>query len=373
MRGQCLTTIAIALLGVGAAPVSAQTLAEDPFGAPLRVHDYTFGSFLALGFAPAPAAPLGVGRSAIEVHLSAVNDFQVSPAVETYLAQVRDGRREPLSAADIAAITALPTGEGYFIDTEVTILEIAAHWGLSPRVDFSISVPLVHYGGGFLDGLIYDFHDTFGYGQQGRESVADDQFQVVLGAAGEARLVRLEAPSAGIADPSLFIRYAVPAEPGGWRFNLAGGIKAPIAATEDLLSTGGWDVGVQATAERQLRRNAFLLNLAIMAPGDFELAAGSFDPPLLPSVHLAWIYRPRRTPRLRWVVQALAAEHLLRNAVDSDLARPEFQLTVGVKWNTGHGTLGFGITENLFNMDNTPDIGLHLTWGTLLGQGRNER
>ena len=49
----------------------------------------------------------------------------------------------------------------------------------------------------------------------------------------------------------------------------------------------------------------------------------------------------------------------------SDIADLELQLTTGVKWNTPLGVLGLGITENILNHDNTPDIGVHVSWGYL--------
>ena len=150
-------------------------------GAPFRIRDYTFPSFLVLGFAPAPALPLGRGHSAIEFHYSIINVFQISPEVEDYLKQSRGSSRRSLDSTDVAFILGLPQGQAYYIDGEFSVLEFAIHRGLTERIDLGVSVNYIHYGGHFLDDVIFDFHDTVGVGQAGRNYVQNDRVQVVLG------------------------------------------------------------------------------------------------------------------------------------------------------------------------------------------------
>ncbi|MBL1260654.1 MAG: hypothetical protein COB33_009015 [Thiotrichaceae bacterium] len=42
---------------------------------PFQIRDYTFPSFLLLGFAPTPAIPLGKGRHHFSLNYNVVNDF----------------------------------------------------------------------------------------------------------------------------------------------------------------------------------------------------------------------------------------------------------------------------------------------------------
>jgi hypothetical protein len=154
----------------------------------------------------------------------------------------------------------------------------------------------------------------------------------------------------------------------GWRFNLAAGIKPPLASTERLLSTGSWDFGFLLTADRRWQRNALIFNLGVVFPGEYEEThyGMSFDPPTLPSLNMSWLHRFKRWPNTRLFLQFLAAKHIYSGLTDSDLSDPGFQMTVGMKWATRAGILGVGLTENLFNFDNTPDIGVHLSWGLLI-------
>lgn len=369
-----LCSVALPVLAADPDPEDASHLIDDGIGAPFRVRDYTFPSFLVLGFAPTPAAPLGKGNWAIEMHGSLVNDFQASESVETYLAETRGGERgrRPLDATDVEAILAMPEGQAFYIDGEFNFFDVVMHYGLTDRLDLGVSLYSIGYTGGTLDSSIFDVHDKLGYGQQGRDFVADDQFQLVFGDDDLDPLVALERPAAGgWSDPSIYLRYGFPRRTSGWRYAMVIGAKAPLADQTESLSTGSWDFGAQLTAERRGKYNAFLLNISLVRPGDFR--QNGLELPLLPSAHLTFMHRFKRFPNTRIMLQALIAEHPFRDLVDSALTELETQLTLAIKWNTPMGVLGLGLTENLFNMDNTPDIGLHVSWGLLLRGDRKPK
>jgi len=342
-------------------------LGDDDIGVPLRVRDYTFPSFLVLGFAPMPSAPLGRGNYAFEFHGSVINDFQASDAVENYLAQTRgDGVRRALDQQDVEAILSLPEGQAFYIDAEYDAADFAFFYGLADNLDVGLAVTALHYTTGRLDDSIFDFHQDVGYGQQGRDYVLDNHFQVVFGGGGKLPpLVTLDGSGvSGIGDPSLFLRYAFRSRSNGWQYGLTLGVKPPVADTTRFLSTGSWDYGLQLVGDRRFENSALIVNLSAVKAGTFE--QNGFDPPVLPALHLSYIYRFRRMPRTRVMLQALVAEHPFRDLVDSELTELETQLSLAMKWNTPLGVFGLGLTENLFNMDNTPDIGLHLSWGLLV-------
>lgn len=336
-------------------------LAEDSLGAPMRVRDYTFPSYLVLSFAPQPAAPLGKGKWALETHYSVVNNFQVSPAVEEYLEVTRGDTRRSLDAADAEFILGLPNDTGYYIDGEFRFAELILHYGVTERLDIGIGFYAIDFTGGDLDGTIFDFHESYDFGQQGRNFVVDDQFQIVIGG-GDDSLVNLDGPpSGGVSDPSLYFRYAL-GQKGHWRFSLAGGVKIPLA-DEGFLSSGSTDFGFSLTADGRWRRNALLFNLSWVEAGRFDGA--NLEPPSLPSLQISWLHGFGKKRKLRFFLQGLAAEHVLRDTFDSGIADLELQLTTGLKRATPWGVFGIGLTENILSHDNTPDIGLHFSWGYL--------
>ena len=339
----------------------SEPLVEDPIGVPMRVRDFTFPSFMLLDFGPLPAAPLGRGRWAFEGVYSRVNDFQMSETVRDYLYERRRGQRAKLDAADFDHILSLPRGESYYIDGEFAFYELTLAYGITAHLDLGITARYIDFLGGALDGTIFDFHDRFGFGQQGRDAVLDHQFQIVLGDRGREILLLDGAPDGGFADPALYLRLALPDDGKGWRFSLAAGYKPSLA--DSAVTSGSSDIGISLAADRRWRRNAWIANLSIVDPGPFGIQ--ELDPGPLPAVHLTWIHHFRSWPSTRFFLQALAAEHVLAEYTDSALAKPEFQMSFGLKWDTSVGVLGVALTENLFNYANTPDIGVHASWGYL--------
>jgi hypothetical protein len=306
---------------------------------------------------------LGKGGRAFQLLVSAVNTFQASRAVEDYLAETRaGGPRRPIDQADVHFISGLPDGQGYYVDADFAFAELAGHYGISEKLDVGFSIYYIEFGRTSLDGGIFNFHETFDLGQAGRDYVADGQFQIVLGQGGEAVVERLDGPpDGGFSDPSFYLRYALPSV-GGWRFGFGAGVKVPIA-DEEVLSSGHFDYGVTLTADRRWKRNAVVVNASLVDPGRFEQL--DLDPPVLPSINIAWLHRFERWPATRAFIQGLVAEHVFSEVTDSAISDLEIQLTFGFKRVTRFGVLGFGLTENILNYDNTPDIGMHLSWGWL--------
>ena len=331
---------------------------------PFRVRDLTFPTVLVLGFMPRPNETLEPGRWALEFNYSASNNFQVSDDVESYLER-RGGARRPLDRGDIDAMVSELEGNQFFVDGEFNLFDLGLHYGLSDRLTAAVRISYLNYGGGFLDSTIYNFHDAFGIGQAGRNFVSPDHFQLFYMNDGDT-FVHLHRPtSGGFTDPVFSLSYTFPSRWRGWSFGIEGGIKVPLADEDVLLSSGGFDYGLQATAQKTWKKSSLVVSTAIVLPGEFEIGDGeAFDPPTLPSVNLTYLHRLGR--RTTGIVQFFFSEHIFRDATDSDLSALEFQMVIGAKYEALGGIVGIGLTENLFNFDNTPDFGVHLSYAVAL-------
>jgi len=60
--------------------------------------------------------------------------------------------------------------EQILLDGESYRWTLAARYGVSDRFEAGIDIPYILYGGGFLDGVIVDWHKTFNFPQGGRDS-----------------------------------------------------------------------------------------------------------------------------------------------------------------------------------------------------------
>jgi hypothetical protein len=336
------------------------SLAEDPRPwIPMRIRDMTLPNGIAMGFVPTPAAPLGKGHWAIELQWARANNFIATENVERFL-QERGLERAPLTDKQIAALIALP-GDAFLLDGEFSLTQLAVHYGISRRSHLTLIATYLTYLGGDLDGAIAGFHDTFSFSNAGAEYLPEGLFQAVFDIEGNDSppLVLRERPTAGgFGDPQIIYHYAFPQIGKGWRLAAEVGFKPAVAKEEVFLSTGNEDFGVQFSAECGWLKHGIVLNGSYVFVGDY---VQGLNPANLWGINATLM----RYLGKRWVLdlQGYTGDSLSRNATDTGFGELEVQFSLGFKFYWKRRFIGFGLTENFANFDNTPDIGFHFTVG----------
>jgi hypothetical protein len=94
------------------------------------------------------------------------------------------------------------TGEQITLDGESYRWTLAARYGITDRFEIGIDIPYLLYGGGFLDGFIVDWHNTFGMPQGGRDAAPRDRLDFRYRRNGVDRLTMAQAGS-GLGDISI--------------------------------------------------------------------------------------------------------------------------------------------------------------------------
>ena len=219
-----------------AAPVAGAADADesDYFGL-LRARDLTPFGFLRLDMRPTHARVAPEGGWGLEMELGYQNTWALSPEVETYLGTL-EGRRE-IGPAEVEAIRALP-GENYLADFELGLLDVTLQYKFSSQWGAYVVASAVHYGGGFLDGTIEDFHKAFGFSDFGRPAVVRNGTSYILDLK-NSQVAIFEAPvSTGMLDPTFGLRYSGITLGKDWKVILEAAVKVPVRGREDLLSTG---------------------------------------------------------------------------------------------------------------------------------------
>jgi hypothetical protein len=347
--------------------LATEALAADTrFIGLLRARDLTPFGFLRLDMRPAHAvedAPTWV----VETELAYQNTWALSPEVERYLTDQGHERRE-LGPAELADLRALP-GENYLVDVELAQLDVTMHRRLSPVWSAYLILSGAAYNGGILDSTIEQFHDTFGFSTFGRTATARNDVNVIFDLK-SSQFSALETPtSGGLLDPTVGIRYVGKGAPG-WRLVLESAMKIPVAGRRTLLSTGRMDVGVQATLQRFSVAHAFYASLS----GVYYAGSAGALPSrsqIVPTIVAG--YERRFTTRTNAILQAHASPSVFtRTETDLDeLLDYKYQLSLGVRHHRRDGHLvSFAITENLQNLNNTPDVGLQLGWTYIPAGGR---
>lgn len=332
--------------------------AADQLWGMLRARDLSPFGFLRLDMRPAYAVSIEPGTWAIETELGYQNTWALSPEVEKWLVSREAAGRTELGPADVEAIRALP-GENYLVDTELASLDLTFHYKFAKNWTGYVIASAVRYGGGFLDSTIEGFHDTFGFSTFGRPAVSRNDTNLIYDIK-SSQAVFFDAPhDAGFTDPVFGVRYAGVSMSKGWQLVLEGAIKLPLQGREELLSTGRTDYGVQASLQRLGRNHGWYISASTV------YYAGSRTPvpqdrTIVPTLVLG--YELALTERTNINLQAYASQSVYsRDQTDlNELLEEKYQVSLGLRHRISHTVITFGITENLQNINNTPDIGLQL-------------
>ncbi len=344
-----------------AAPLTAFSQDDDRFFGLLRARDLTPFGYLRLDMRPAHALRPEPGQWGIETEIAYQNTWALSPEVERYLTEL-PGRRE-LGPEEVQAIRALP-GENYLLDQELAQLDITLHYQFSENWGAYVVLSGSAYGGGFLDSTIEGFHDTFGFSTFGRPALSRNDVNIVMDLK-SSQFVAFEAPtSGGVLDPTFGVRYTGASLSERWKLILESAVKIPISGRRVLLSTGRTDFGLQATAQRLGNSHAIYASLsAVYYSGTSQLVPTESQ--IIPTLVLG--YEKRWTARTNVILQGYASPSVYdRDQTDlDDLLATKYQLSLGVRHRRGGHLITFAVTENLQNLNNTPDIGFQLGWSYL--------
>lgn len=328
----------------------------------MRVRDMTPFGLNRLDMLPAHAAAPPTGSFALELNLTYQNTWVASRNVDRYL-EARGTRRGALGPEEVAAILALP-GEAYLVDGEFGLADLTLHFRFSEHLGAYATLPFYWFGGGFLDATIEGFHSGLGISNAGREHVPRNRFTGIADLAG-LRVVLTEPPASDFGDPVAGLRWSLFQRPARWNLIAEGAVKIAWRDEERLVSTGSNDYGVQLSLQRFFARNALYLSLSTVWFGspDPELSRDGW----LPTVVAGWETRLTRNSNL--ILQVYGSRSVVQETTLDELSADKIQATLGVQWYRGGTALRFGVTENLVNFDNTPDVGVTFSVARMLGAG----
>jgi hypothetical protein len=353
---------AIRLLGAAvtcAVAFAASAVAgEGGFYGLLRMRDLSPFGFLRLDMRPAHAVTIEPGQWAFETEIGYQNTWALSPEVEKYLIGLEPTGRRRIGPAEVQAIEDLP-GENYLLDLETASIDLTAHYKISENWSAYTIISAISYQGGFLDDSIESFHDAFGFSTFGRPAVARNQATLVYDLKG-AHVVLLDNPTdGGLTDPTVGLRYVGFKLPGMWHLTLEGAAKIPLQGRRLLLSTGRADYGVQASLQRLGRRHAFYADVAAVYYGGAREPA-RHDPQVVPTVILGYEYRLTERTNLNFQGYASKSVYSHRQTDLDELLATKYQYSLGIRHRRENWLFTFGFTENVQNINNTPDVGFQL-------------
>jgi hypothetical protein len=345
---------ALVLIGAGTGAMAA----DGQFYGLMRERDLTPFGFMRLDMRPAHAVSTEPGSWAIETDVAFQNTWALSPEVEKYLTSLEATGRRELGPQEVQAIRDLP-GENYLVDLEAAVYDATVHYKLARDWSAYMVISAVSFRGGFMDDTIEKFHESFGFSTFGRPALARNRVNTVFDLKGTSYVSLDDGSSGGLLDPVFGLRYSSPQRMRGWNFSLEGAAKVPVAGQRDFLSTGRLDVGVQMSAQRRGARQAFYVNAAAVWYGGGQ-APSPRESQVVPTLVVG--YELRLTERTNINLQGYMSPTLYsdRETDLRELHANKYQATLGLRHRVDNHVWTFGITENLQNVNNTPDIGFQV-------------
>ena len=142
------------------------------------------------------------------------------------------------------------------LDMELWRTAVVFGYGLGGHVDVTIELPFMRSNGGFLDGFVQDFHNTFGLPNGGRELVNDNQFSYALLQRG-ATLFDHDSQGFGLADLVVRAKLFIPeSSTFPLRLALVPSLKLPTGSASQGVSSGRIDGGLSVLAQASWGRFA---------------------------------------------------------------------------------------------------------------------
>ena len=350
---RCPAAAAIALAFLALAATPAQGQAE--LMGPLRIRDMAPFSLLRLDMLPAHAATGGPGSWAIETEITHTNTFVMSSNVRIYLEG--QGERRTLMQADVDRIQSLGE-DAYYVDGEFGLLDLTFHYAATHGSSIYLTLPVYDYMGGFLDGTVESFHDTFGLSSSGRAYVDRNRFQAVASFGGQRVAVLGSPVEGGLGDPVLGVRQHWPLGASPWRLVLDGAAKVALGGERPFLSTGSNDYGLQASLQGKLNRQGLYFSASAVRT-DGQVLGVPLGSRVIPTLTAAWEVGLTRSSNI--IFQLYASESAVRDTSIEEIRANKYQASLGLRSRRGHLVYGFAVTENLVNFENTPDVGVSLT------------
>ncbi len=252
--------------------------------------------------------------------------------------------------------------ENILLDGESARAAVDARFGIGKGFEAGAVIPYIVQGGGFLDGFLIDYHNTFGFPQGGRDEAPRNRLLYLYQKDRQTRL-RVDQSGSGIGDIQLtggFQVYRSEVNPSR-AAALRASLKLPTGESAELRGSGSTDLSLWLTAsdDYSLAVGHFTV---FGAAGIMGLTKGDVLPEQQRNVAGFGSLGAGWSPA-RWIafkVQANGHTAFYKESALRELNAASVQLTIG-------GTLSFsetilldvGVTEDLV-VKTAPDVVFHL-------------
>lgn len=239
----------------------------------------------------------------------------------------------------------LAGSEQILVDAEVTRVDLSVRWRLSGNWALGMTVPIVRTSGGFLDGFIDGWHDTFGLPTGGRKARARDQFEVSYVDGGTTAV--FAESGTGIGDVS--IEVGAPIRDG---LRWAAIVELPTGDEESLRGSGELEASLVVLGQGRFRdRWHYFWGVGATYGEGNSLASSRFEQWRFGGV-MGGTRDLTESLRIKAELEWFQAPY---DSATKGLGRDALPLTFGVEWRSGGLIWELALEEDL-SVNASPDI-----------------
>ncbi len=240
----------------------------------------------------------------------------------------------------------------YLIDVEMYTVTHRFSYQALDNLSVEVSMPVHYYGGGVMDGFIEGFHDLFNIGQHNRTDWTQDETHLFFLKRDGTMLYESDNIS-GTFPGNCELGAAMNLYAEGPYITLRTLAKLPTSRESSIFDQNGFDFTVQGLLSWHTKKWSGYHGVGITRFG--SKGSGEID-----------FYRVRGSTLNTFEYKLSKKTSILLHTVTaSPIAEyPEFdspvvETTFGFKRKLRYGVFEFGLIENLFFFDNSPDFGVH--------------
>jgi len=241
----------------------------------------------------------------------------------------------------------------YLVDVEIYTLNNRISYQVLNNLSIEMSIPVHHYGGGSMDGLIEGFHDMFGLGQHNRTNAERDETNLFFVDRNDTILYNGDHISGSYLG-NCEIGGALNIFQGAHNATMRFLLKLPTSQEESLFDQNSFDMTLQGLYTWHKGRWSGYHAVSLTRFGSDGNGAIDFYRIRGATMNT---FEYRVSNEMSFILQTSAASAI---GDYPEFDSPIIETTLGFKHKLHYGVLEFGLIENLFFFDNSPDFGVHL-------------
>lgn len=347
----------IALLLIGCSAFG-QTPDPWPDPGPPSTRDLFPLNLIPLTYRPIGADTLGKGNWRVSLQVTRSNTFEFSDLVKDLLQHDTQGR----IVVDHAGVTAFAQAHReepliYYFDAEIQRTEFHVRYGVTPSTDLAVTFAWQGIDGGFLDGLIEEFH-KLGFNQTGRSGIAKDQLALFVIQKGEVVVFSQEPVRVHPEDPVLTLIQRIHEDPN-LTVSLVGAIQPPLTRWQGVYQSN-WDSSAGLVFRwRPTLRLVIDGGAAYLRRGLKGSVPNAFFIKDQLAAHLGGEWRA--WGKVRPYLVLIGTNRITSPQPGSKLDRPSMLIDLGANFRLNSRTaLTLSYINNISHNENTADMGIAL-------------